>query len=471
VSAPLTKDQVARTAALRPEVIRHFDNTHFFHPWDSIGDVDADRVIAARAEGIHLYDPHGRRYIDGPGGMWNVQIGYGRREMAEAIGEQALRLAYHSPWAFASEPSALLAKKLADMAPGDLNQVFFTTGGSSAVDTALRFTHFYNNLRGMPQKKLFIARARGYHGSTYLSASVSGKERDKTFVDTETRLVRFISDVCPHARPKGVSEAQWLDAKVDDLEHAILAAGPENVAAFIAEPILASGGVIVPPEGYHRRTLEVCRRHDVLYISDEVVTGFGRLGHWFASEAVFGITPDIITCAKGLTSGYLPLGAAIISDRLVAEIGGADRENVLFSNGYTYSGHPVCCAAALKSIEIIEREGLLGHVRAVAPHFQERLARLRRFEIVGDARGMGLLGCVEGNVDIDATHLKGDKLAVDKVFGQMVDAACERRGLIVRPMINMCVFSPPLVITRAQIDEMFDILEDALAEVEATVLV
>jgi adenosylmethionine-8-amino-7-oxononanoate aminotransferase len=470
VSRPLTKDDIARRTALHPEVIRHFDNTHVFHPWDSIGPEDADRVIAAHAEGIHLYDPEGRRYIDGPGGMWNVQIGYGRREMAEAIGEQAMRLAYHSPWAFASEPSALLAKKLADMAPGDLNQVFFTTGGSSAVDTALRFAHFYNNLRGMPQKKIIIARARGYHGSTYLSASVSGKERDKTYVDTEQRLVRIISDVCPYARPEGVSLAQWLEAKVDDLEHAILAAGPENVAAFIAEPILASGGVIVPPEGYHARTLALCRKYDVLYISDEVVTGFGRLGHWFASAPVFGIVPDIITCAKGLTSGYLPLGAAIISDRLVAEIG-ADRENVLFSNGYTYSGHPVCCAAALKNIEIIEREGLLEHVRAVSPHFQSRLARLGRFEIVGDARGMGLLGCVEGAVEIDATHLRGDRLAVDKVFGQMVDAACEKRGLIVRPLINMCVFSPPLIITRAEIDEMFDILEDALAEVEAELLI
>ncbi|MCX7645752.1 MAG: aminotransferase [Rhodobacteraceae bacterium] len=459
-TAPLTRHS--------PETIRAWDNAHFLHPWESMGPDPADRVVAAAGRGIHIIDAEGRRLIDGPGGMWNVQIGYGRQEMAEAIAAQVMKLAYHSPWAFASEPSALLARRLAEMAPGDLNTVFFTTGGSSAVDSALRFAQFYNNLRGRPEKKLFLARERGYHGSTYLAASVTGKDRWQNPMDTERRLVRFLPDIAPHKRPEGMTEAEWCDAKVEDLARAIRVEGAETIAAFIAEPVLASGGVIVPPEGYIRRCWELCRAHDILYISDEVVTGFGRLGHWFASEPVFGIVPDIITCAKGLTSGYLPLGAMIVSDRLLAEISGADREQVMFRNGYTYSGHPVCCAAALKNIEIIEREGLLEHVRAVAPHFQARLRDLARHEIVGDTRGLGLLGCVEGTARPDLPEEK--RFRIDAEFGRRLDAACEARGLIVRPLLNMCVFSPPLIITLSEIDRMFDILDAAIAEVGAEML-
>lgn len=458
----------ARLTRHAPDAIQGWDNTHFFHPWENMGEEPADRVVAAAGEGIRVVDAHGRSFIDGPGGMWCVQIGYGRREMADAIAAQAMKLAYHSPWAFASEPSAVLARRLAEMTPGDLNTVFFTTGGSSAVDTALRFAQFYNNLRGRPEKKLFLARERGYHGSTYLAASVTGKDRWKNPMDTEKRLVRFLPDINPYKRPAGMSVSDWCDEKVEDLARAIRVEGAENIAAFVAEPVLASGGVIVPPEGYVRRTWELCRAHDILYVSDEVVTGFGRLGHWFASDSVFGIVPDIITTAKGLTSGYLPLGAAIISDRLLAEISGEGRSEVIFKNGYTYSGHPVCCAAALKNIEIMEREGLLEHVRAVAPHFQARLAALARHEIVGDTRGIGLLGCVEGTARPDLPEEK--RMQIDLDFGKRVDEACEARGLIVRPILNMCVFSPPLVITRDEIDEMFDILDEAIAEVQAAMM-
>ncbi|MEM8841329.1 MAG: aminotransferase class III-fold pyridoxal phosphate-dependent enzyme, partial [Pseudomonadota bacterium] len=346
--------------------------------------------------------------------------------------------------------------------------VFFATGGSTAVDSALRFAHFRNNLLGRPEKKMIIAREKGYHGSTYLSATVSGKGRDKSFMETEGRLAHILPDVNPYLRPDGMSVEEWCDAKVADLEAAILGLGPDKVAAFIAEPILASGGVIVPAPGYHRRTWELCRQHDILYISDEVVTGFGRLGHWFASKEVFGVTPDIITCAKGLTSGYMPLGAMIVSDRVLDEMKAEDRSSVMFSNGYTYSGHPVACAAALANIELFEREDLLAHVRAVTPRFQQRLAGMARFDIVGDTRGMGLIGCVEGAAAKELPEEK--RLAIDAEFGNRVDAKCEAMGLIVRPIINMCVVSPALVITEAEIDEMFDIMETAVAEVEREML-
>ncbi len=445
-----------------PDTLNEWDRNHQLHPWAAMDAwQESDYHAIERAEGIYLWDASGKRYIDGPGGMWCVQIGYGRKEMATAIADQVLRLPYTSPWTTTTDPSTMLAKKIADLAPGDLNNVFFTTGGSTAVDTALRTMHFMNNVLGRHHKKIVIAREKGYHGSTYLASTVTGKERDKSRFDVEDRLVRFLPDINPYIRPDGMSVADWGDAKVADLENMISEVGPENIGAFIAEPILCSGGVIIPPERYHKRTLEICRAHDILYISDEVVTAFGRLGHWFASEDVFGITPDIITCAKGVTSGYLPLGACIISDAVMERMTGPD-ENVLFSNGYTYSGHPVCCIAALKNIEIMEDEKILENVRAITPYFQQRLHALERFAIVGDVRGMGLLACIQGRPDTPGTSL-----AAERKLGELLDSACEKRGLLVRPLINMAVFSPPLVITRVQVDEMFDLLEEALEEVTA----
>ena len=441
--------------------IRDYDNRHYLHPWDAMWlRGEADRTISARADGIYVYDPAGKRLIDGPGGMWCSQIGYGRREMADAIAEQVMQLSYHSPWNTASEPSAVLARKLADIAPGDLNNVFFVTGGSTAVDSAVRFMHFYNNRLGRPDKKVVLAHEKAYHGSTFLAASLTGKERNRSWLDMDRTRTRFLPDVNPTLRPDGMDLDAWCDAKIADFENAVADLGAGTVGAFIAEPILASGGVIIPPPGYHRRCLDICRAHDILYISDEVVTGFGRLGHWFASEDAFGIEPDMITCAKGLTSGYLPLGACLISDRLMERVSGPDHENVLFSNGYTYSGHPVSCAAALRNIEIFEHEALLEHVRTVSPHFLDRLHALRKYPIVGDTRGIGLVGCVEGRFSGD-----GDRLALDREFGSRIDRKCEELGLIVRPLVNMCVFSPPLVITEGQIDEMFDILEQAIHSV------
>ncbi|MCC0014816.1 MAG: aminotransferase [Rhodobiaceae bacterium] len=454
--------------AIPIDIIREWDNQHFLHPWEMMSPNDPNRVIVARGEGIHLIDAHGRRFIDGPGGMWNVQIGYGREEMGAAIAEQAVRLAYNSPWAFSSEPSAHLARKLAELAPGDLNTVFFTTGGSSAVDSALRFAQFYHKQCGEPERKRFLARDKAYHGSTYLSASVSAKERDGSMLDIDRQLVRLLPNINPYLRPAGMSLEAWCDIKVADLETAIAEEGADTLAAYISEPVMASGGVIVPPPGYHRRCREICRANGILYIADEVVTAFGRLGHWFASQDVFDFVPDIITSAKGLTSGYQPLGAAIISDRLIEDLVRKDNANLSFKNGYTYSGHPVCCAAALKNIEIIEREGLLEHVRELTPHFQERLRDLMRHEIVADARGMGLVGCVEGRPAPEGREK--ERLAADSEFGRRVDRKCEAMGLLVRPLINMCVFSPPLIITRDEIDQMFDILDRAISEVEGEMM-
>ena len=301
------------------------------------------------------------------------------------------------------------------------------------------------------------------NGATYLAGSCSGKLRDKTHLDFETDFIHHLASPNPYRRPEGTSVEDFCDAKVAELENKILELGPDRVAAFIAEPVLASGGVIVPPPGYHKKCLEVCRKYDVLTISDEVVTAFGRLGHFFASEAVFGIVPDIITVAKGITSGYMPLGAVLISDRLIARLGDEQAESGIFANGFTYSGHPVACAAALKNIEIIERDKILEHAREVGPYLQARLGELREIAIVGDVRGLGLVACVECVVSRESKE--------PLEIGARIGRHCQALGLLVRPAINMCVMSPPLIITKAQIDELVTALrtgiERAMEEVRS----
>jgi putrescine aminotransferase len=280
-------------------------------------------------------------------------------------------------------------------------------------------------------------------------------------LDKPDELAVFLPDVNPLLRKNGQTVTDFLNEKIADLENAIVTIGADNIAAFIAEPILASGGVIVPPEGYHKRCFEICQKYDVLYISDEVVTAFGRLGHWFASKEVFGIQPDIIICAKGLTSGYSPMGAAIFSERLMDDVTGPKGRGATFSNGYTYSGHPVSAAAGLASMQIIERENILDHVRSVTPLFQERLRGLSSLPLVVDARGMGLMGCVQCSYERD----KNSSLENDYELGALIDAECQKNGLVLRPIINMCVMSPPLVISDGQINQMFDILGRAIKTV------
>ena len=386
---------------------------------------------------------------------WSPPSGNGR---CYRRSNHAIKLTYVSPWSLTNTPAVKLADKLAQLSPGDLNHVFYTTGGSTAVDSALRFVMFRNNVLEQPQKKHIISRTNAYHGSTYLSASASGKSRDKNYLDFMEDTFHHIADPNLMDKPVAMSEQEYCRLRVGDLENKILEIGPDKVAAFIAEPILASGGVIMAPHGYHAGCLQVCRTYDVVYISDEVVTAFGRLGHFFASQAVFDIVPDIITCAKGITSGYVPLGAFLVSDRLLQSIDAKD-SSIVFSNGFTYSGHPVACTAALKNIEIMERENIMQHVRKVAPYFQAQLATLNDLPIVTDVRGIGLMACVQCDINKDGDHT----LAMDYAIGDRIDRHCQKLGLLVRPIINMCVMSPPLIINEAQIDELVEKLKKGIA--------
>ncbi|MEK9625755.1 MAG: aminotransferase [Gammaproteobacteria bacterium] len=436
------------------------DRDHNIHPWTNFASFKNEgSLVMSHSEGPYVYDSDGNQFIDGIGGLWCVNIGYGRDEMAEAIADQVRQIPYYSTFNhLTTPPAATLAAKLAELAPGSLNHVFFGTGGSMANDTAVRIIHFYFNRLGKKNKKKIIARTDGYHGSTYLAMSMTGVTFDHQGFDLAPDLVHHIPAPNCYRRPEGMTEEEFCDAKVADLENKILELGPENVACFIAEPIMGAGGVIVPPKGYHRKTREVCDKYEVLYISDEVVTGFGRLGHFFASEAVFDFVPDVITCAKGISSGYLPLSATILSEQIYDVISVPQAKGALFTHGFTYSGHPVVCAAGVKNIEIMERENICGHVRDVGPYFESQLRTLLDYPIVGDVRGSHFMMCIENVADKATKEIFPAEVAI----GQRIAHHCQQRGLIVRPIAHLNVMSPPLILDRTQIDTVVSTLAKSI---------
>ena len=432
---------------------------HLVQPWPFAGSVGTEaRALIGEGEGIYITDGDGKRLIDGPAGMWCVNVGHRRQELAKVMYDQAMALSYNTPWYTMNAPSAELAERIAAYAPGDLDHVFFTTGGSSAVETALRFMQFYNNVRGRPEKKLILSRGGAYHGSTYLSASLNGRPRDRDWMDGADELIVKLSSPNPFRRPAGMSVEAFADSLVEEFRDTIARIGADRIGAFVGEPVQASGGVIVPPDGYLKRIREICRESDILYVSDEVVTAFGRLGHVFASEEVFGIEPDMITFAKGVTSGYFPLGGVVISARLMEELRRSNHPDAMFGHGLTYTSHPVGCAVALKNLDLLE-DGVLDHARKVAPYFQTQLKTLEELPLVGEVRGAGLMGCVECVAD----RASRDPLQLDKDVGKRIDAHCHELGLLVRPLINMCVMSPPLVIMTEQIDDMVAILREGIS--------
>ena len=419
--------------------------------------------MLADAEGAYVSDVEGNRYLDGIAGLWCVNVGYGRKEIAQAMAEQAEKMVYYSSFGHhTSIPAAELAHKLATLAPGSLNHVQFGTGGSMANDTAVRMIHYYFNRLGKKTKKKIITRHDGYHGSTYLAMSLTGVAFDHQGFDIiDDGLIERISSPNTYRRPDGMSLDEFCDELVKEFEDKINSLGADNVAAFFAEPIMGAGGVIVPPPGYHVRMLEVCRRYGVLYVADEVVTAFGRLGHFFASESVFGMVPDIITCAKGLSSAYAPLSATILSDEFYDVISEPTTDGSMLTHGFTYSGHPVCCAAGLKNIEIMEREDLCGHIREVGPYLEQQLATLSDLDIVGDVRGSHFMMCVENVANKETKELLAPEIEV----GNRIADAAQKRGVLVRPIAHLNVLSPPLILDRDQIDTLVSVLRESIVEV------
>lgn len=444
------------------------DRDHLLHPYTDFSTFhDEGSQVISGASGMHVTDDQGRQFLDAIAGLWCVNIGHGRRDMAEAIASQVMQMQYYNPFGHSTnEPASELGAWLATNAPGELNHVYYTCGGSTANDAAIRLVHYYNTMRGLHRKKMIISRNNGYHGATYVAAELTGIHATKTSFDRIGQaFIHHISAANMYAKPDEMTEQAYCDFLVQEFENRIEQLGPDNVAAFIAEPVMGAGGVLVAPVSYHRRMWEVCKKHDMLYIADEVVTAFGRLGHWFASEDVFDYQPDILVSAKGITSGYVPLGATLISDEIYDVISKPQCEGGVFSMGLTYFGHPVACRAALKNIEIMESENLLGNAGDVGPYLQESAQSLMNSPLVGDVRGHGLMLAVD---------IVGDKktkapLPVSAKAGDRVFRKCVEKGVIVRPVGDRIVLSPPIIVDKGQIETIVSTLSEALSEVQAEI--
>ncbi len=456
----------AKNESTTQEIVER-DRRHYLHPYQSFDTIAEEGALAiASGDGAYITDTDGVRYFDAVGGLWCTNIGLGREEMAEAIADQVRELAFSNPFTdMTNAPSANLAAKLAGLAPGDLNHVFFTTGGSTAIDAAYRLIQYYQGTRGKHEKKHVISRVDAYHGSTYAAVSIGGKpgDRQEEFHFALDDIIHHVSSPNFYRYGKGLTEQEFADKLVAEFEAKIEElGGPDKVAAFFAEPVMGAGGVVPPAADYLQRVWQICQDNDILFVADEVVTAFGRLGEWFASESVFGIQPDMITSAKGLTSGYLPLGAVIFSDRIFDVIGETGQGRYM-ALGYTYSGHPVSCAAALKNIEIIEREGIREHVREIGPYMMEQLETLYDLPMVGDVRGSHLMACIEFVADKDTRERYPGEIDI----GKRVSDECDAIGLMVRPVENLNVMSPPLVITKEDVDFMVSALREAIPRAHA----
>ena len=443
--------------------LEEMDKQSFLHPYTPLKDhFENGPTIVSAAKGVKITDTKGKEYIDSMAGLWCVNIGWGRDEVVEAIAEQASKLAYyHSFASMANEASIRLADRLLRLLPDTMSKVFFGNSGSDANDTNVKLVWYFNNLRGKPDKKKIISRERGYHGVTVAAASLTGIPMVHKAFDVPLSPMRHT--VMPHYYAKaeaGMSELDFSKYCAAQLEEMILAEGPDTVAAFIAEPVMGAGGVVPPPEGYFQEIQAVLRKYDVLLIADEVITGFGRTGKWFASET-YDIEPDIMTLAKGLTSGYIPMSASVISEDIWQVLMNGTPEMGAFAHGYTYSAHPIAAAAAMANLDIMEREDLPTNSARMGTYFQNKLKQeLADHPLVGDVRGVALVAGVELTAD------KPGKSAFDpslKVAPKLAKY-CIEEGLISRALMQMDAlsFSPPLVINEGEVDEAIGSFQRAL---------
>ena len=428
--------------------LQKLDAAHHMHPFTTGSDLAAKgaRVIT-RAKGVFLTDSEGEEILDGMAGLWCVNIGYGREELAEAAARQIRELPYYNTFFQTTHvPGIALAAKLAELAPGDLNHVFFASGGSDANDTNIRMVRTYWQMKGQPDRNIIIARKNGYHGSSMGSGSLGGMAGIHAQGGLPIPDIHHIDQ--PHWYAEGGSQTpeEFGLARARALEEAILHYGEDRVGAFIGEPIQGAGGVIIPPETYWPEIQRICDKYGILLIADEVITAFGRTGNWFACET-FDIRPDIITVAKGLSSGYQPIGASIVNDKVASVIDSGE-----FNHGYTYSGHPVAAAVALENLRIMEEEDILTHVRDVAaPHLAKAWASLGDHPLVGETRICGMMGSIALTPD-KTTRAKF--ASEPGTVGLICRERCFANGLVMRHVGDRMVISPPLVITPAEIDTL-----------------
>jgi len=427
------------------------DARHYLHPFTDFHDLGrkGSRIIT-RAEGVYIYDSEGRKILDGMAGLWCVNLGYGRKDLAEAAFRQMQELPYYNSFFQCAHPPAIaLADRLAELSPGSFQHVFFTGSGSEANDTQVRLIRRYWTLMDQPERMTIIARRNAYHGSTIAGASLGGMGpmHEQTVLPVpgivhieQPYHFGLGGDLSPEEF--GLQQARLLERKVQEL-------GPDKVAAFFAEPVQGAGGVIIPPATYWPEIQRICDEYGILLVADEVITAFGRLGHWFGSE-YFGIRPDLISFAKGVSSGYLPLGGALVGERVADVITTRGGE---FAHGYTYSGHPVCCAVGLAVLDAMRDENIVAYVHDdLAPYFHDRWAGLVEHPVVGEARSAGMVGAIE------IVREKSGRVRYDKDLGAGTRCRdiCVDNGLVMRAVGDTMIVSPPLVSTREHIDELVE---------------
>ena len=444
--------------------IEETDLRSVFHPWTSIADhKKVGPLVIVGGEGVRLRDNRGREYIDGLAGLWCVDIGYGRREVADAIARQARELPYyHSFFSMSTQPTIELADRLQQLAPWPVSRVFFGLSGSDANDTQFKLVWLYQKLRGMPAKRKIISRQRAYHGITIAAASATGLVSAHDAFGLPIDGFLHVRTPYPYREMKeGQSEEEFVAELADDLDAAILREGADTVGAFIAEPVMGAAGVIVPPQRYFPAIQHVLRRHDVLMIADEVICGFGRLGQPFGSQAL-GIEPDLVSLAKGLTSGYAPLSACLVTEKVWSVLESDAEALGVFGHGFTYSGHPLSAAAGLANLDVMQNENLFARAAELGVHFQRRLREVfAEHPHVGEARGMGLIGAVELVRDRDTKQPldAADKVG-PRIFRRMLD-----KGIIIRAIGDVLAFCPPYVIEPEEIDTIVETTRETLDEV------
>jgi len=437
--------------------LQRLDRLHHIHPFTNHEQLHTEGThLIDSGAGCWVTDGSGRKLLDGLAGLWCVNVGYGRAEIADAVREQMIKLPYYCSFLNSTtEPAIRLADKLASLAPPRLGKVFFSSSGSEANETALKLIRAYQKLRGRPRKTKIVSRTFSYHGVGIATTSMTGLASCTAPFDLP--LPGFIQVPGPHAYESDPSAAttpttygEWCLAET---ERTIAREGAETIAALFAEPIQGAGGVIVPPPGHLRKLRDLCRRNDILFVADEVITAFGRVGAWFAS-ALWELDPDLITIAKGVTSGYVPLGAALVADEIASVLNGGG----YLAHGFTYSGHPVAAAAALANLAILEREALIERVRDdVGPYFQEKLLSFASHRAVGEARGFGLIGAL----DLVPREGRGAR-SPPAPLGVLAARYAREEGVIVRGIRDLIALSPPLTISHGELDELFAAVGRAL---------
>ena len=418
-------------------------------------------LVISHGKGVYIYDDDGKEYIEGLSGLWCLSLGYGEERLVEAAAAQMRKLPYyHTFTQKVSDVTIDLAEKLVGMAPVPMSKAYFTNSGSEANDSAVKMIWYYNNAIGRPEKKKIIARIKGYHGVTVAAASMTGMPMCHT--DFDLPIARILHTECPHyyrfGKP-GESEEQFASRMADGLERMIVEEGPETVAAFFAEPIMGAGGVIIPPKTYFEKVQAVLKKYDVLFVADEVICGFGRTGNMFGTET-FKLRPDIMTVAKALSSAYLPIAALLVSKRIYDGISENTAKIGTFGHGFTYSGHPVSSAVALETLKIYQERDILNQVRRVSPGFLKHLNAFKDHPMIGEVRGIGLIGALELVRDKQTKQSFDPKLAV----AASVVKRAQDHGLIVRVVPDGVAFCPPLIASDNEIAEMFRRFGRALDE-------